>query len=532
VSDDDIKEPSSSPPLGGGGSSGGKPAWLAAVVVLAALAIPAYGIFYWFFCRIEVPPQHIAVLLKKTGEDLPPGHVLARTPEQKGIQLRVLLPGRHFRNPLFWDHQIRPYQSIPTGQVGVKVRLYGDNPEDLSQRLLVPTDDATPMKGIVKEVLKPGDYPINPYAYKVTNHPAIQIHAGHVGVVCNRVGALPKQRNTYLVDEGERGVLRRPLRQGAHYLNPFQFEVFEVDIRNQRLEFAASPDDAAGERKGVTAVQFPSSDGFLIEVHLTVEWSIEPERAPEVFVRIGTGDPKTLPEQILEKTLIPALRGVSRIEGSSYPAANYISGKLRQDFQEDIYKELKQTCGKQGITIHSVLVNDIVPPQEIAAPIRAREVAKEEKKRNEIQLKQAVAEQSLAKQSELVKQETARVVAETEQRKRVIKAKNAQKVALIEQEKLLTVARADLRAAELQAEAIRARGQAEANVIVAQNEAQAKALLASVSAFNSPGAFAAYTFAQKMAPSVESVFADPNGPFGQLFKDLLQPARAGQGGGQ
>ncbi|MGE0708740.1 MAG: SPFH domain-containing protein [Planctomycetota bacterium] len=508
MSDDQIPDPAPSR------------AWVGGLLLAAVLAIPAYSFFYWFFCRIEVPPQHVCVLIKKTGDDLPPEHVIARHPNEKGIQLEVLLPGRHFRNPFFWDWQLRPYHSVPSGSVGVKVRLFGDRP-DLSQNLLVPADQQ--LKGIVAEVLKPGDYPLNPYAYSVQNHPAIEVHAGHVGVVCNRVGATPKTKNTYLVEEGERGVWKQPLRQGAHYLNPYQYQVFEVDVRSQRLEFAAPAGDERNENDGATAVRFPSSDGFLIEVHLTVEWSIQAERAPEVLVRIGTGDPTTLARQILDKTLVPALRGVSRIQGSKYPAGNYISGELRRVFQESIFTALKATCGEQGIVIHSVLVNDIVPPQDIAAPIRAREVAKEEKRRNEVQLKQAIAEQSLAKQSELVKQETARVEAETETQKRVIAAKNAQTVALIEQEKLLTVANADLLAAKLQAEAIKARGEAQAAVIVAQNEAAAKALAASVAAFNNPGAFASYVFAQRMAPSVESVFADPGGPFGQLFRDLLQP---------
>ena len=80
-----------------------KPIWLALVVVLLVLGLPAYGIFYWFFCRIEVPPGHVCVLIAKTGDDPPSGEILATQPGQKGIQLEVLKPGRHFRNPLFWD---------------------------------------------------------------------------------------------------------------------------------------------------------------------------------------------------------------------------------------------------------------------------------------------------------------------------------------------------------------------------------------------------------------------------------------------
>ena len=489
-------------------------------VALLILGLPAYGIFTWVFCRIEVEPEHVAVLVAKTGKNLPDGWVLAREPGYKGIQLEVLKPGRHFRNPLFWGWSIEKYVDIRQGQVGVRTRLYGDVPVDLEQNLLVPEDSQ--LKGIVAEVLKPGQYPLNPYAYAVEIKPAVEVPAGYVGVVCNRVGATSKRTNQYLVDRGERGVQREVLRQGAHYLNPFALSVYPVDVRSHRLEFSGKKGGKRDGDEGSSAVTFPSSDGFEIEAQLTVEWSIAVDKAPEVFVRIGAGDSESLANEVLSKTLIPAIRGNTRIIGSKYPAANYISGALRTVFQDAIFTALKEDCAEQGIVVHSVLVNDIAPPQDIAGPIREREVAKEELTRNKIQEQQAKAEQSLARETELVDQERVRVLAETEMQRQKIGADNAQRVALIEQEKLLAVAKADLAAAKLQAQAILARGRAEAAVIVANNVAESEALRASVSAFETPAGFAYYSFAQRMAPSIRWVFADPEGPFGRLFQDLLE----------
>ena len=72
-------------------------------------------------------------------------------------------------------------------------------------------------------------------------------------------------------------------------------------------------------------------------------------------------------------------------------------------------------------------------------------------------------------------------------------------------------ARANMAAAELQAKAITSRGQAEANVITAQNRTKAKRLKSSVEAFSTPAKFAAFTFAQKIGPRIRSVFANPEG---------------------
>jgi regulator of protease activity HflC (stomatin/prohibitin superfamily) len=522
------------PDQGGGGGR-----WGLLVVLLIVLGLPAYGIFTWFFCRLEVPPGHLAVKIAKTGEDLLGGEILATQEGQKGIQLETLKPGRHFLNPLFWDTEVLPIVDVPPGKVGVLTRLYGKNPDlGKGEALLVPLN--SDLKGIVAEVLPTGLHEkINPWAYQVELVDAVSIEAGFVGVVCNMVGPEPKRNNSYLVEPGERGVQREVLKPGTYYLNPYAVQVYTVDVRSQRLELSSEPggkqeDTHVADDTSRTALVFPSSDGFEIEVKLTVEWSIDEARAAEVLVRIGVVQDENPMAEILHKVLIPALRGNARIEGSKYPAANYIAGESRTIFQTSIFDSLKDACADQGILVRSVLVNDIVPPQDIARPIREREVAKEELTRNSTQLQQARAEQSLARETELVQQEQVRVESETEKEKRRIASEGAQRVALIEQEQLLVVAGADLGAAELQAKSIVARGQAEADVVVAQNQAEAQALRASVDAFSTPGGFAAFWFAQRIGPRVRTVFADPGGPFGSIFQELLQPSstngRRGQQG--
>lgn len=515
------------------GAGGGR--WGVLLAALVLLGLPGYGAFKWFLCRVEVPPGHLAVLIAKTGDDLLGGEIIATKPGQKGVQLDTLKPGRHFLNPLFWESEIVRMVEVPPGKVGVLTRVYGQNP-DLSrgEQLLVPL--ASDLKGIVAEILPPGTHErINPRAYLVELHDAVNIEVGHVGVVCNLVGPEPERHNTYLVEPGERGVQRDVFKPGTYYLNPYAVQVYPVDVRSQRLELSADPhakaeDSQVADDENRNALVFPSSDGFEIEVKLTVEWSIDEGRAPEVLVRIGVGQDENPMAEILHKTLIPALRGNARIMGSQYPAANYIAGESRTVFQTSIFDSLRAACGDQGILVRSVLVNDIVPPQDIARPIREREVAREELARNDVQMQQARAEQSLARETELVQQEQVRVEAETEKEKRRIAAAGAQRVALIEQEQLLAVAGADLAAAELQARAILARGQAEADVIAAQNLAASEALRASVAAFSTPAGFAAYTFAQRMGPRVRTVFADPDGPFGAMFQELLQPTKGEEAG--
>jgi regulator of protease activity HflC (stomatin/prohibitin superfamily) len=488
--------------------------------------VPAYGAFEWFFCRVEPANDRVIVLIKKTGQDLPPDQIIA-TKGEKGVQLEMLGPGtRHFYNPLFYDWESHPFAEVEPGHVGVLVRKFGKEPSARSfEQGNFLVEEHSDDKGIVRQVLNAGRYALNPYAYELQIFPIVKIETGFVGVVTNLVGEPPKTPNQYLSEPGERGIQRATLGPGTYPVNPYEQRVDAVDVRTKRFELAAEKTD---EEHGVVA--FFSSDGFEIDVHLTTTWQVDAARAAEVYSRTTTtGDSSKLEEEILQKVLTPAIRGYARIEGSKFEAIDYIGGASRLNFQKVLLDNLQRACQPFGIVVHDLLVNDIDPPTEIATPIRDREIAKQELARNENQIKQAMADQSLARQTALVAQSKAKVQAEAKLSVATIQAKNLQEVALIEQEKLLLVAKTDLISAKAQAAALVARGEADASVIRAQNEAEAEPLRQSVSAFKTGNDFAAYMFSRKVAPSIRGVFADPQGPFGQMFTEALQQASKSEG---
>ena len=186
--------------------------------------------FWWFFCRIEPGPDQIAILIRKTGKDLAPNQILATEKGQKGIQLDVLPEGRYFLNPYTWGWRFHRITDIPAGKLGVQTRLFGD---ELAPGAIIagPTT-----KGIVREVLRPGKYRINPYAFKVELFDATSVRPGSVGVVTSLIGAdvlkdeIPeKERNAFLVNTGRKGVVKDVLDPGTYYLNPYLVNVVEVN---------------------------------------------------------------------------------------------------------------------------------------------------------------------------------------------------------------------------------------------------------------------------------------------------------------
>ena len=474
--------------------------WMNLLGILPILIVLFLG-WIWFFCRIEPSSGEIAILIRKTGQDLPSGQIIATTAKQKGIQLDVLPEGRYFRNPYTWDWKIEKITDIPAGKLGVMMRQFG---KDLSPGQIIAGDQE---KGILSEILTPGKYRINPYAYTVYLFDAITIHPGCVGIVTNLVGKdvlfgeAPESVNTFLTKPGEKGVQSDVLDPGTYYLNPYLVQVTEVNLQSQRFDFS-----------GKDAINFLSFDGFNITVEGTIEWAIKRESASMITVRVGDF------EDILNKIIMPRARGFSRIEGSKKFAAEYISGATRQEFQDNLLKHLKDTCEERGVLIISALIRNIVPPQEIAGPIREKEIAVQDRRKYEQQIIEAQSAAELGKQDQLAIQNKEKVEQETVKIKALIEVKQIQSVAVTKAQKNLEVAKIENQAADFKVQAKQAAGEAKRDVIHMNNLANSKIFQEYVNAFGSGWNYANYTFADKFGPKVHFIFGEEEGSLGKFFK--------------
>jgi regulator of protease activity HflC (stomatin/prohibitin superfamily) len=305
------------------------------------------------------------------------------------------------------------------------------------------------------------------------------------------------------VAPGEQGVQRKTLDPGLEFYNPYLKKIDIVDIRNRTYHMI-----------GDDGIQFPSNDSFTITIEGTIEWSIDPKRVAEVTVAFGDE------EDIINKIILPYARSISRIEGSKLLAREFISGQTRTAFQQRLREQLRAACGERGVIIHSALVREIIPPPEIASLISQREQADQEIERSKNQIEEAQAEARLVEQREMqtrnaaigdAKRKTVSVTKEAEQRK---------VVAVTEANRQLEVARLELEAATKKAAALLARGRAEAKVVLFEYQARAEPLKSAVSAFGDGMTYAQHFFFQKVAPSIQSVLSNTEGPFAEIFNSF------------
>ncbi len=484
---------------------------LAGILVVSWMAIS--------FFRVSVPYEHFAVMIRKTGEDIPNTDEIAPTENHKGIQRAILSEGVYWRDRFNWDWEIHPLVQIPQGKLGVLISLTGDElPEGEFLASVDPAIDVlqggVTSKGIVDPVLRPGRYAINPYLFQYELHEPVVVPAGYKGVVTRLAGPLSDTSNTLLVPDGRRGVQQTTYDAETIYCNPYSERISLVDCRSQRFNLSTNRD-----------MGFPSKDGFWVSLDGIIEFRIRPEKAAEVFMQYNdaqNGDETA--EEIIRKVITPIARSFCRVEGSKKSGRDFISGETRSDFEVRFQQAMRDKCEPLGIEVIQALITEIRPPEQIAKPVRDRELAHQKERQFHQQIAQQKSEQDLAVGKELVLRKRALVEVQQQVVKIVTEASREQEVAVTKANERLKVADFRLLAAKDEAEAILSRGKAEADVVRFQNAAEAAGWKDSVNAFGGNGhEFARYVLNQKLASSYRRIMANTaDSPIMDVFQSFLE----------
>ena len=261
-----------------------------------------------------------------------------------------------------------------------------------------------------------------------------------------------------------------------------------MNIQSQRFELS-----------GADAISFLTLDGFTVNAEGTLEFNLEIDKVAMLSHEVGDMD------DILQKIVLPAARGFSRIEGSKKSATEFIVGESRQAFQNSLEKYLRDVCKPWGVSLNSVLIRDIFAPQEVASIIRARELAVQEGLKIEQQIVQAKSQAELERQKSLAEQNSARVAAETESIQAKISAEQRSAEQVIAAEAKLEVAERELKAAQADATAKLTVAEAERKVVETQTKAAADVLKQEVAAYGGDADYVRAKLYEKAAPRVRDV---------------------------
>ncbi|HJH05412.1 MAG TPA: hypothetical protein K8W19_15505 [Victivallis vadensis] len=533
-------------------------------IVAALIAVFGYLSFEWLFCRFYVPPGYMAVVTAKSGRAPRAGSILVEEGE-KGIRREVLAEGRHFLNPIQYDVEIVPAVSIPLGKVGIVTAKVG---RELPPGEIIAPDRES--KGVWRDVLGPGLYRLNPEGYQIEIADAVNIPVGYVGVVTSQTGSEPAPGN--FAGPGEKGVLKDILQPGLYYLNRYAYQVNVIEIGMNQVTMSAgsnesvvaartrlnSANDALGALEAQTlnfqneqrlktlkraikktsaasrkqaadnitqeaeifgvsrAVEFPSRDGFKVTLDMTVEFELMPGNVAKIYLLYGD-----LP-QVVEKIILPQVLSVSRMKGSSYRAQDFIMGEGRETFQHDLRQELEKTLAGKNIIVHNAIIRNVEIPLNILSPIRAVSLAKEQNLTNVSMQETAKKLAELNIETQLIDQRRREVEQETKKLVAQTGAERDQAVAELKAETELAVADIRLKRSEIIARTARLKGETEVKTkfLIKNEEAQGELLKAK--ALGGPGKLGDLKLVESLNPKVETriIYAGP----GTLWTDLKNGA--------
>lgn len=113
----------------------------------------------------------------------------------------------------------------------------------------------------------------------------------------------------------------------------------------------------------------PSKEGLTIQSEISILYSIEADKAPQILREIGS--------DFEESFLLPVFRSATSDVAARFAAKDMHSGR-RADIEEEIRKQMNVRINGRGFRIQAVLLKSIRLPTGLSASIEARLRAEQE----------------------------------------------------------------------------------------------------------------------------------------------------------
>ncbi|MBC6993635.1 prohibitin family protein [Neolewinella lacunae] len=175
-----------------------------------------------------------------------------------------------------------------------------------------------------------------------------------------------------IVREGEVGVKRtlgkykeKPLDKGVAVFNPFITAVQKVSTQTENME---------------VELNLPSKEGLNIRAEISILYSVDGTRAPELLRQIGTNYERSV--------ILPVFRSAVADVSARYFAKDMHTGQ-RSIIEGAIMEQMSKVLLDRGLIVENVLVKSIQLPANLARSIEEKLEAEQQALRMEFVLQQA-----------------------------------------------------------------------------------------------------------------------------------------------
>ena len=204
------------------------------------------------------------------------------------------------------------------------------------------------------------------------------------------------------------GVQDELLQQGVHFISPF-YKVNEFPISQQQLVLSNNPADYNKESHADWHVDAPA-DGGMVKLNLTVNYNFIPEKVVGLYERFRGMDGDTLVENMVQNSIIAYIKEVT----PQFSVMDIYSTK-RAEVGQAITEYLNAKLNEEyGINIASALIIDVQLDETLMQKIQAKEQAKQDAEKAELDKQTAIAQAETDKVKAQAKADVAVIEAKAE----------------------------------------------------------------------------------------------------------------------
>jgi len=256
--------------------------------------------------------------------------------------------------------------------------------------------EAEGYKGLQQEFLQEGSWTLNPWFVRVEQVPLVSILAEQVGVIISYVGKTvdDKSKNdSRLVEEGYKGIQRKPLPPGKYPINTRIKSVHVVPTNEIILNWSKSegkPEE--NYDKILEPLQLRSRDGFVFQLELTQTICIAENDAPKMILKIGAQPIDSLNpnddsnsqkvvkspaiRNLVTRVLGPLVDSHFQVSAQGYNALDFFD--IRGEIQNNAADYITDALNSYGVQSIQTLMTNIDLPDELEALLRERQILQQQ----------------------------------------------------------------------------------------------------------------------------------------------------------
>jgi regulator of protease activity HflC (stomatin/prohibitin superfamily) len=178
-----------------------------------------------------------------------------------------------------------------------------------------------------------------------------------------------------VIQQGEVGVKRKfgryadvPYTEGLRVFNPFTTTMIKVPVQTQNME---------------VGLNLPSKEGLNIRAEISILYSIQPRKAPDILRNIG--------RNFEMNVILPVFRSAVADVSARFFAKDMHTGE-RSTIETAIQQQMAINLTPRGIIVDAVLIKSIQLPSNLARAIEEKLEAEQRALRMEFVLQEAHAE--------------------------------------------------------------------------------------------------------------------------------------------